>query len=72
MRRDDANTQSIGAALRRRNRSLVKIIAVTIELAALIEKGGRRIANAAIIGFAMVGFDANVFRIDRAEMNARA
>ncbi len=71
MRRHNAHAKAVGAAFRRGNCSLVNIIAVSIRAAGLIEDSRRRIANVAIIHFAVVGFHSHMLRIDRAQMNSR-
>ena len=72
MRGHDAHAETVGAAFGRRDRSLVNVIAVPIGFAALIQNSGVRIADVAIVYFAVIGFHAHMLRIDGAEMHASA
>src|SRR6476646_5391109 len=69
---NDADAETVGAAFSSRNASLVDVISVAIGLAALIEHSGCRIVEVAVVHFAVIGFYADVLRIDCAQMNARA
>ena len=65
MRGDNAHAEAVRAAFSGGDCSLINIIAVSIRSAALIEEGRGRIANVAVIHFAMVGFYPHMLWIDR-------
>ena len=71
MRGHDAHAEAVGAAFSRGNAALVNVCAVSIGLAALIQHGGGRIADVAVVYFAVIGFHAHMLRIDPAQMHAR-
>ena len=71
MDRDDANAETIRAALRCGHRALIDVAAVAVSTA-LAQDRHRWIFHAAVFNFAVIGFDPHMFRIDPAEMNARA
>ena len=71
MRGHDAHAKAICAAFRRRDCSLVNVIAGSVRAAGLIKERRRRIPKVTIINFAMVGFHSHMFWIDGAEMNSR-
>ena len=71
VRGHDADAEAVGAALGRWNAPLVNVIADAIGFAALIQNGGVRITDVAIVHFAVVGFHAHVLRIECAEVYAR-
>ena len=72
MRGHDAHAKAVGTALCGRDCSLVNVITVSVCAACLIEESPGRIANVAVIHFAVVGFHSYMFWIDCAEMNPSA
>ena len=68
---DNADAESVGAAFRCGYCSLIKITAVAVA-PAWIQNTDRRIFDSAIVGFAMIRFNADVVWIDIAQVDVRA
>ena len=67
----DADAEPIGATFRCGDSTFVEVVAITIYRLAPVKDGDHRIANPAVVRFAVVRFHPHVFGIDSAEMNFR-
>src|ERR1041385_3137491 len=65
---NNPDAKSVGAAFCRRNGPFINVISVAARAAPLGEHSDGRISQRVILGFAMVGLDSHVFRIDCTEM----
>ena len=68
---DDPDTETVGAAIRRWDQTLVGVIPLAFRRLASIENCHTRILNPAVVGFAIISFDPDVIGLNRAQVNSR-
>src|SRR5207302_6472905 len=71
MGRNNANAESVSAAFGRRHRSLIKITAVAVP-SARVQNADHWVFDSAVVGLAVIRFNADVIRIDIAKINMGA
>src|SRR5438067_4844514 len=70
MDRDDANTETVRATLRRRDDAAVNIIPLALSRRTLAQYGYGGILDSAVVGFAMIRFDSHVRGIHGSEVHS--
>src|SRR5690349_846483 len=71
MRRNDADTDSVGAAFSGGDRAAINVAAIAVKLG-FVESRHTRILDPTVLSFAVIRFHPPMFRIDCAEINPRA